>query len=163
MKTILQFLILFSGIVLFCAHPANAQKGIGNVYGIGQQQVLPDVETITGELVEIKTGPCENTTGYAVIGTHLFLKNNVNETVYNIHLGAAYAVDSFIARLSIGQNIEVHAFRTEQMDENHYVAKDVSANGHTIQLRDENLRPFWAGERASQRGRQFDTRRRGRW
>ncbi len=163
MKTIIPFLILFSGIVLVCTIPVNAQKGIGNVYGIGQQQILPDIESISGELIEIKTGPCENTTGYAIIGTHLFVKSSASEPVYNIHLGAAYAVDSFISRLSVGQNIEVQAFRTEQMEENHYVAKQVSANGHTIQLRDENLRPFWAGERISQKGRNYDNRRRGRW
>ena len=49
------------------------------------------VATLSGRLVEIKTGPCEQTTGPALVGTHLLVKNKKGETL-NVHLGPEAAV-----------------------------------------------------------------------
>jgi hypothetical protein len=163
MKINQRFMIIFVSLLLACVISVNAQKGIGNLTGIGQETEKPPIVSLSGELVEIKTGPCENTTGRAYIGTHLYLKSAANENLLNIHLGAAYAVELLISRIEVGQKIEVLGFRMDQMQTNHYIAKEVTSNGYTIQLRDDDLRPFWAGERISQRSRQYDTRRRGRW
>jgi len=163
MKVIPQILVIMASITLTFAYPANGQKGTGSLTGMGQETVKPSIEKFIGELVEIKTGPCENTTGHAYIGTHLYVKNSTDGQVLNVHLGAAYAVESYVNRLVTGQEIEVHGFRTEKMEPGNFIAKQITTNGNTLQLRDDNLRPFWAGDQLSQRNRQYDTRRRRRW
>jgi hypothetical protein len=35
------------------------------------------------------------------------------------------------------------------------IAKEVSANRKTLQLRDDNLRPFWAGDQRFMKSRHF--------
>lgn len=156
-------LILAVGITLCCFWSALAQKGAGNFTGMGQEPEKPSVITITGELVEIKTGPCENTTGHAYIGTHLYVKSTDYGNLLNIHLGAAYALEVFIARLSAGDRVEMQVFRTELLKPDNYIATQISANEYTVVLRDENLRPFWAGDSYTQKGRRSDFRRRGSW
>ena len=163
MYTYQKIWIIVIGIVITCINPVFAQKGIGSQTGLGQESEKPVIIAITGELMGMKTGPCENTTGDAYIGTHLFVKKTGTENLLNIHLGAAYAMESMISRLSIGHMIEMQVFRTEAMEADHYIAKQITANGYTMQLRDENLRPFWAGDSFAQRGKRSDIRRRGRW
>ena len=161
MKTQMKTLAVLAGLLLVVVYSANAQRGQGDLTGMGMESDKPPLVMISGELDHIKTGPCENTTGHAYIGTHLFLKTEVG-TLQNIHLGAAYAVESYVDKLSIGQKVDVLGFRTEQMEETHYIAKEITANGHTYVLRDEDLRPFWAGDRRVVNRGRFD-RRRGRW
>ncbi len=174
---------LLAGLLLLTAFPANAQRGQGDLTGIARESERPPVETVTGELLRIETGPCENTTGHAYVGTHLFLETGASDEPLNIHLGAAYAVSSYVENLQAGQTLEVDVFRTEQMEAHHYIAKAFTANNHTVQLRDENLRPLWAGDRRMipddrrmlrddrrfrddrtlSRGGRSQTPRRGRW
>ena len=161
MKTQIKTLAVLAGFLLLVSYSANAQRGQGDLTGMGMESDKPPLVMISGELDHIKTGPCENTTGHAYIGTHLFLKTEVG-TLQNIHLGAAYAVESYVDKLSIGQKVDVLGFRTEQMEETHYIAKEITANGHTYVLRDKELRPFWAGDRRTVNRGRFD-RRRGRW
>lgn len=139
--------ILLAGVLLLSAFPANAQKGQGDPTGIAREPGQPPVETVTGELLRIETGPCENSTGHAYVGTHLFLENGAGDEPLNVHLGPSYAVSSFVEDLEAGQNLEVEVFRTEQLEANQYIAKAFTANNHTVQLRDDILRPFWAGNR----------------
>ena len=138
---------LLAGLLLLTAFPANAQKGQGDLTGMGREVEQPPVETVTGELLRIETGPCENTTGHAYIGTHLFIETGEYDEPLNVHLGAANAVSSYVENLEAGKTLEVEVFRTEQMEAHHYIAKSFTANSHTVQLRDDYLRPFWAGDR----------------
>lgn len=163
MYQIKKTITVLAGIFLLITIESHAQKGQGDVNGMGMAIEKPPIEMISGELDHMKTGPCEHTTGQAVIGTHLFLKSAESDQMYNIHLGAAYATESFVEKLNIGQNIDVQAFRTDKMDEYHYIAKEVTVNGHTTVLRDDELRPFWAGDRNPRRNARFDRRRGGRW
>ncbi len=150
-------LLAFTGLILWIALPVSAQRGLGNQTGLAREWVKPDIETVRGELDHIKTGPCENTTGHAYIGTHLFLKAGDGDQLFNVHLGPADAVESYVNNLEIGQPVEARVFQTESMGAGEYIAQEVTANGHTLQLRDENLRPFWAGSgnfgRNNRRGR----------
>ncbi len=159
-------LIAMAGCLLLCTLPVIAQKGQGDATGIAREIEKPPIEHITGELLRIETGPCEQTTGHAYIGTHLYLKSDENGQVLNIHLGAAYAVASYVKNLEIGKKLDVKGFRTELLKRDNYVAKEITVNGHTYQLRDENLRPFWAGERFQSSKDRFERPfrgRRGRW
>ncbi len=156
---------LFVVVVLsmgLAADHAYGQRGMGQTTGVARMDVRPDVESFSGKVQSVVTGPCEKTTGPAVLGTH-FLLETPEGTELNVHLGPAAEVDAVADRLSAGRKVTVDAFRTENMPENHYVAQSFVLGETTIELRDENLRPFWAGgnrdadnragERVAPRGR----------
>ena len=84
------------------------------------------------------------TTGRAEIGTHLWLKTPQG-TELNIHLGPADAVESLVKGLSPGTQVMVRGFRTKGLPEGQYVAQSLKDGDTTIRLRDEQLRPVWAG------------------
>ena len=130
--------------VSLCSIPAYAQKGMGDYTGIAREPLKPPVIRLSGTVHEIRTHPCEHTTGKAEIGTHLILKNSRNQQL-NIHIGPATAVADIVKKLPVGKKIEILGFRTEKMPSDHYVAKQVIIGSQAIDLRDAALRPFWAG------------------
>jgi len=148
-------LVMFvAGLLIVSVSTVNAQKGQGSQTGIGQYSVKPETVVLSGELVSIKTGPCEHTTGHAIIGTHLFIRNNVDNRVINIHLGDADAVNLYVSGMVIGHKVDVRAFTTELLEIDNYVAIEVESDNKILTLRDENFRPIWSG---------FYQGRRGRW
>jgi hypothetical protein len=130
---------------------ALAQKGMGKPVGVASQAVKPRLTSLSGVVLAVETGPCEQTTGRADSGSHFLLKTQKNETL-NIHLGPAAAVDHVVQRLPAHSKVEVNVFRTAAMPPGHYVAQSLALDGTTIRLRDQQLRPFWARGGAS-RGR----------
>lgn len=144
--------VLSSAFLLGCiSTAAYAQKGVGDRTGVARQTVRPEIVALSGKLVQIKTGPCELTTGPSTIGTHVFLETPEGRKL-NVHLGPAAAVAETVKKLSIGQEVSVAAFRTEKMKQEHYVATTLAFGGTTVTLRDEALRPVWAGGRGGGRG-----------
>lgn len=138
-------LLVVTAVLLTVAAPrAHAQKGVGDPTGVARQPVKPEIVSLSGTLVEVKTGPCEATTGRAINGTHLILKTDQKEKL-NVHLGPAAVMADTVAKLSDGQQIAVKAFRTEKMKDNHYVALSLTFGETTVDLRDEGFRPAWAG------------------
>jgi hypothetical protein len=133
--------LVLSGLT---ASNAPAQKGQGDPVGVARQAVRPAVVTLTGKLLEIKTGPCESTTGWSPIGTHIVLETPRGGPL-NVHLGPVTAVADLAGKLKVGQEVQVNAFRTDKMKENHYVAQSVTFGKESVTLRDQNLRPTWAG------------------
>ncbi|NLF07846.1 MAG: hypothetical protein GX594_07690 [Pirellulaceae bacterium] len=133
------------------AGAAYAQKGMGDAEGVAQQTEKPECVSLTGKILEIKTGPCKSATGRSPIGTHLILENS-DEQKLNIHLGPADALAEIVKNLTIGQEITVKAFRTDKHKEHHYVAVLLTYGETTIELRDDSLRPVWAQQRGSGRG-----------
>ncbi len=133
------------------APPAHAQKGMGELSGVGRQAVKPEVVLLSGKVLATETGPCKNTTGPADVGSHFLLETPKGKKL-NIHLGPAAAVDYIVEQLTVGKKVTVHAFRTNKMPDNHYVAQLLTLDGTTIRLRDEGLRPFWAGGSGASRG-----------
>lgn len=134
--------------------PANGQRGRGDTVGIARQGVRPEVTRIAGELIEIKTGRCEATTGRAAIGTHLILQSESGKKL-NLHLGPANSVEKIVAGLKIGQQVAADVFRTEKHVEGDYVAVRLLLDEKSVSLRDDSLRPTWAngGQRRGGRGR----------
>lgn len=128
---------------------AYAQRGMGDPTGVAQQATKPELVSLTGKIVSVETGPCEKTTGRGRAGTHMILQTKKQKEV-NVHLGLAIAVEDIAKQLNVGKKVKVTAFRTEKMPEAHYVAQALKFDGKTVELRDENLRPFWAG--GGQRG-----------
>ncbi len=140
-------------VLLLPFSAAYAQKGVGDPTGVVRQGLNPPLTTLSGKVVSIDTHPCENTTGYAPAGTHLIVEAD-DGTKYNVHIGPADAVASIVEPLTPGTPIEITAFRTSKLPENQYVATTlVPEDGKTVQLRDADLRPFWAGQGGFGRGR----------
>lgn len=121
-----------------------AQRGQGDPQGVALQPARPKVVSLSGEVLETKTEPCQMTTGRSRLGTHLIMKTSDGKTV-NIHLGPADAVEFAAKRLSRGQKVEVEAFRTKKIEKGQYIARSLTLEGRTVELRDKSLRPKWAG------------------
>lgn len=141
------------GVLVVClgfASPVFAQKGVGDPSGVARQAVKPAIVSLSGKLVEVKTEACELTTGRSPIGTHVILE--AAKERLNIHFGPAAAVADIVAKLSVGQQLTVKAFRTEKMKEKHFVAQSLAFGETTIELRDANLQPVWAGGNVGPRG-----------
>jgi hypothetical protein len=128
---------------LLCAMLAAAQKGTGEPTGVARQAVKPPIETMSGNIKDIKTGPCERTTGRSLEGEHLIVQAEAGKTI-NLHLGPAAALEDVLDQLSAGQQITFEAFRTDAMPQDAYVAKSLKAGDATFDLRDDSLRPNWA-------------------
>ena len=139
-------LMVTIGVVLamLLVNQATAQRGTGERKGVARQAVKPVVQTIVGTLKEIKTGPCEETTGGSPIGTHLIILQADKET-YNLHLGPASEVKDVVGIIRVGDEVEATAFRTARLPEGQYIAVSVKSGGKEIVLRDDTLRPRWAG------------------
>jgi hypothetical protein len=140
------------------ASPVAAQRGVGGDEGVARARVRPEVVTLAGEVVAINIGPCERTTGRARIGIHLMVERAATAdeaqgeaTVepWNIHIGPQSAVHEMVARFPVGTQVTVKAFRTDKMPANHYAAQSIASDGATVTLRDESLRPNWAGTRGA--------------
>jgi len=130
---------------------AEAQKGMGDQTGVARQATLPDVVTLKGSIREVDTGPCDKTTGRSTVGTHVVIETRKGDKL-NVHLGPAADVADVARRLTVGERLSVRAFRTEKMPENHYVAQVLRIDDETVRLRDDSLRPVWAGGRGNRAG-----------
>ncbi|NBC64300.1 MAG: hypothetical protein GVY07_01385 [Bacteroidetes bacterium] len=150
------------GFMLTLNLSAFAQRGMGDSNGVARLGEEPTIVTFEGILNQIKTGPCEHTTGNSIIGTHLFIDIEGSDQLVNVHLGAAYAVEPFLVELETGNMIEIEAFQTKEMEALEYVAIKLTSNGYSFELRDENLRPIWAGGQNLGEGKPFG-RRGYRW
>jgi len=136
-------------VVLIWAASAPGQRGMGDSKGVAQQRLKPRLVLISGKLQEIKTHPCENTTGKADLGTHLILKDKHGQEL-NIHLGPAPELSETVKQLTVGRKLDLFGFRTNKMPPNQYVAQTLIIGSNIVQLRDSDLRPYWAGSRLGQ-------------
>ena len=133
-------------VVLIWAAAAPGQRGMGDSKGVAQQRLKPRLVLISGKLQEIKTHPCEKTTGKAELGTHLILRDKHGQEL-NIHLGPAPELSETVKRLTVGRKLDLLGFRTDKMPPNQYVAQTLIIGSNIVQLRDSDLRPYWAGSR----------------
>jgi hypothetical protein len=130
------------------------QRGVGESVGMARQATRPPLVTIEGTLTAVKTGPCERTTGRAGGGTHLLLQNSEGKTI-NLHLGPTTVVASFVNGLKTGDHVTAKAFRTDKLPADNYVAVSATVGEKSLTLRDETLRPTWAGQQGTGRGLGF--------
>jgi hypothetical protein len=157
MKLMIRALLaVFAGMLLYS--PAQAQRGTGQPDGVARQGSRPEVQTFTGSLKEVKIDPCEQTTGRSPLGAHLILASD--EAQLNIHLGPASEVSDVLGQVSVGDQLEVEAFRTERLPEDHFIAVSLKIGEEEVVLRDEALRPRWA-RGAGPRARQQEARNSG--
>jgi hypothetical protein len=120
------------------------QRGVGDNEGLVRQAIETQRTAIEGTVKEIIIETCENTTGPFGIGMHLLLTTG-EKNQYNVHLGPAVLIKDLVKPLEVGQSVTVQAFRTQKMPAGDLVAITLQFDGKTVRLRDENLRPTWAG------------------
>lgn len=146
MKKIL--ILTFFLASIFITMAAVAQKGAGDATGISKQGLNPELVELKGVVQSIKSGPCENTKGKSTLGTHMMVETSGE--VLNIHLGPTTEVADFVANAE-GEEVVVTAFQTDKLPSDHYIAKEFILRGKTYELRDDNLKPEWAGKRKKKR------------
>jgi len=133
------------------AAPAMAQKGTGEPAGVARQGIKAPIEAMSGTIKDAKIGPCEKTTGRSKEGAHLIVQTPDARTI-NLHLGPTFALRDELKQLTVGKEISFDAFRTERMPKDAYIAKSVKAGDKVFVLRNDSLRPRWAGGRGGGRG-----------
>jgi len=132
---------------------ALSQKGVGETTGIAQSNQSVNLESVSGTVLEMKNGPCENTSGKSIEGAHLILSTDSSD-VLNLHLGPADArvIKNLLSQVKIGSKIEAVTFRTTRLPSGQWIAKSVRVEGmDSIVLRDEDLRPTWQVRKAKGR------------
>lgn len=138
------YLLALTTLLGSVACDAYAQKGMGDDTGVARRAIKPKLITLHGTVRAIESSSCPKTTGRATVGTHLLLESS-EERVFNIHLGPAAETTAIVRKVPVGSSVTVTGFRTEAMPEDHYVAKSVAIGDTTFSLRDDDLRPRWAG------------------
>ncbi|NER17414.1 hypothetical protein [Spongiivirga citrea] len=136
-------------LLMIVATTGYAQKGVGEKKGMCNQGINAEVVELKGEVTSLEEGPCEYTSGRSLSGTHLFIKTADKKTL-NIHLGPTVEVSKFVTDVK-GKSIIVKGFRTEMLPAEHYIAKQLIINDKLTVLRDEKLKPFWAGRTGRER------------
>jgi len=145
-------ILLSIAVLLGLGPPSFAQRGMGDANGVVRQGLKLDTVIIQGDVVRVITGPCEKSTGRSESGTHFILKTEQGEE-RNIHLGPTQMVQEVAEMLSAGINVTARVFRTEKMPKGNYNAVTITVDNKTVRLREPNLRPVWAGQARSGRGR----------
>lgn len=156
--------LMCASAVLATAPAALAQRGMGDEVGVARRAVDVQRVTLDGKVKEVIEEACKKTTGWSSLGTHFLLETD-DEKVLNVHLGPAVVVGDLAKRLKPGQAVSVKGFRTEKMPGDEYVAIEVNIDGKTLTLRDEDLRPTWAGPQGKRfaRGRGYADRPGSGW
>jgi hypothetical protein len=137
------------GMLLFGTIPVYGQRGLGDPRGIAQAVIKPVTVALTGRITAINTGPCELTTGHGRVGTHLMVQGPEGPP-WNLHVGPTTVVASIVQALPKNQPVHFTVFRTAAMKPDHWVVQSIKTVDHEYTLRDQSLRPVWAGSQPKQ-------------
>lgn len=143
MKNAVTLAVAAIALLSVAAQTACAQKGAADPTNADKQAVKPEIVSLSGRIIEVKTGSCEFATGQELSGEQVILDTTEKQQL-NIHLGPKEAVAAVIAKLSIGEQLAVKAFQTEKMKKKHYVAQSLALGKTVFKLRDADLRPVWS-------------------
>lgn len=99
------------------------------------------VETVSGEVVEVKRQPSARGKGD---GVHLVLKTKDAPKLI-VHLGPAFYVDEQALKIAAGDAVEVKGSRVKVKGESVLLAAEVKKGDATLVLRDANGVPKWGG------------------
>lgn len=146
MRSKVVVLVVAALAVAIFSPPVYAQKGMGDDVGVARQAVKPEIVKLSGTVLSVETKICEKTTGRGLLGTHVSIKTEKGDTlIVDLGWADADAVKSVAEKLTVGKSVNIVAFQTEKMPKDRYVAKSLTIDGKTTDLRDEDLRPVWAG------------------
>lgn len=127
-----KFFIL--SIVLFTASSMQAQQGKMRQNTMNRNYNPATVETVSGTIADILN--------VNMWGVHI--KINTGNGTTGIHIGPDWFIKDKIS-LSKGDSITVTGSRVTIDGEVVIIAKSLSKGGLTVQLRNENGVPLWAG------------------
>ncbi len=150
--------VLVATLIGLGADPAMGQRGRGEDIGLARQGVNPPIETVTGTIDDLLIQPCAMTTGRSIVGAHVIIATE-DRGELNVHLGPATELTDLINDLQKGDAITAAVFRTANLPDGQAIATEVAVDGASYLLRDETLRPVWAGTRS---GRGVNRPMRGR-
>jgi hypothetical protein len=126
-------------VVLLAAN-AWAQSGKGR--NSGRRIYNPaTVETMSGEVVSVDQTTSKRGRS---LGVHFTLKTE-KETI-PVHLGPGWYMDQQGVKLAPGDKVEVSGSRVTYQGKPVIIAGQVKKDGKTLQLRDANGVPAWAGQ-----------------
>lgn len=148
----LRVVIITAVFFVLTAGWALAQRGVGDPVGVARQGDALPVQTLSGTVVSIEVGACEQTTGRSPQGVHLLVDTDEGERI-NLHLGPLFAVDHLVDQMEDGLEISFDAFRTDALPDDAFIARTLRFDGKSVQLRDDSLRPSWAYGQGAGRGR----------
>ncbi len=148
MKRQISLLVLFIIFSTVCP----AQRGVGNKEGIVRAGVNVEPVELSGNITDFKVGECKLTTGRSLSGTHVIIKTSNGKSL-NVHLGPTRAINSLVGELQKGKEIKFDAFRTNELPEDQYIAREIIYEDETYTLRDENYKPAWSGGDGKRQGR----------
>ena len=143
MKNAVTLAVAAIALLSVAAQTAYAQKGAADATSAGRQPVKPEIVSLSGKIVEVKTGSCEFATGQELSGEQVILETAEKQQL-NVHLGPKEAVADVVTKLSAGEQLAVKAFQTEKMKEKHYVAQSLILGKTVVNLRDAYFRPVWS-------------------
>lgn len=133
------FIILTACFITIAGY---SQKGTGETNGVSRQRLDPELLKMEGIIEKVESGPCKYTTGRSVSGTHLIVQTQ--DKLINVHLGPTSEVSQLVS-VTAGDPIAMTVFRTDRLPKDQFIAKEVTVNEKNIVLRDETLKPVWAG------------------
>jgi hypothetical protein len=100
------------------------------------------VETVSGEILGLDTFSGR----HGMAGVHANLKTDKGETI-PVHLGPAWYLDKQSVTLKQGDKVTVRGSRITFDGKPAIIAAEVTRQGQTLRLRDDNGVPVWAGGR----------------
>lgn len=138
MKIKLAFVVVICLVLLAAnswAQPGKGRNSAGRMYNPAT------VETLSGEVTSVD----KSTSGQGrSLGVHFTLKTE-KETI-PVHLGPGWYVDQQEVKLAPGDKVEVSGSRVTYQGKPAVIAGQVKKDGKTLQLRDANGVPAWAGK-----------------
>ena len=142
MKKLLLFLVLISSLALAC--PVLAQPGPGSGRGMGGRGFLlynpQTVTTLKGTVEKVEEVSMGHR-GWMV--REMFLKT-ANKSIM-VFLGPSSYLDQQNFAVKTGDSVEVTGSQVTLENLPTIIAKDVTVNGKTWKLRDDQGVPFWRG------------------
>src|SRR4030042_2816264 len=137
-------LVCLLGRIVASGALSRAGRGQGAGWGAGDAYIRmynsKTIETLSGEVVSVDKFTPGRGMSY---GVHFTLKTD-KETI-PVHLGPSWYVDQQEVKLAPGDKVEVTGSRVTYQGKPAIIAAQVKKDGETLQLRDANGVPAWAG------------------
>jgi hypothetical protein len=119
----------------------GGNRGPGSPYG--RMYDPRTVENQQGEITKIERIPSR---GRMFRGVHALLKTDQGETL-PVHLGPEWFIDEQEIVLEAGDKVQVRGSRVSFAGKPALIAAELTKDGRTLRLRDENGVPRWSGWR----------------
>lgn len=139
-------LVILAGLLLLAsaswAQPGRGQGGRGGMH-YGMMWDAKTVETITGEVVGVdRYTPGKGGTGYG-----LRLTVQTDRETLSVILGPAWYMEKQDLKIAVKDRVEVKGSRVTIQGQPTILAAQVKKGGKSLELRDANGVPVWAGQR----------------